>query len=331
MHHINDISLELINFSNQYENEASFLNALLKKAVTCIDGAEMGTIIKVDPITQNLLFESSVGIDLNTLRQIDFHLEQSFEYRLTNGHCDRVVIVDDMTHINENSTLNKEKQLLLQKAAIMPIYSTLSSPIRIDGKLYGLLNLDSGSLNAFNQYDCHLVKLLTHEAAHAINLYHKTKGIQKLTYRDQLTKLYNQYGFEKACQQWKAKPHFGSYLLLIKINNLHLYNKNGGYQAGNKAIHLLSYHLQKQWLNEAIIAYFGGNEFIILCHGPKEHTQNQLKQLQSNIQKASISADIRPIKIHYSSSHYLDDWNISYQHALQALKADLKTMSAQRV
>lgn len=327
MHHINDISLELMHFSNQYENEASFLNALLKKAVTCIDGAEMGTIIRVDSNTQNLFFESSVGIDLNILRQIDFHLEQSFEYRYTDGHCDRVVIIDDMTHINKKSTLNKNEQKLLRSAPNIPIYSTLSSPIHIDGKLYGLLNLDSGSLNAFNQYDCHLVKLLTHEAANAINLYHKTKALQKLTYRDQLTELYNQYGFEKKCQQWKSKPHFGSYLLLVTINNLNLYNQNKDYQEGNKAIQLLSHHLQQQWLSEAIIAYFGGNEFIILCHGPEQQTHYQLKQLQSDIKMASTETNLIPITISYGISRYQSNWNISYQHARQALICEQKNHS----
>ncbi|WP_299490497.1 diguanylate cyclase [uncultured Shewanella sp.] len=322
MHHINAISLELVHFANQYENEASFLNALLKKAVSCINGAEMGTIIRIDPNTKNLFFESSVGIDLNKLRRINFNLEQSFEHRFTHGKCDRVVIIDDMTHINDESTLNKNEQMLLSSAPIMPICSTLSSPIHIDGELYGLLNLDSGSLNAFNQYDCHLVELLTHEAANVINIYHKSKAIQKLTFRNQLTQLYNQQGFEKKSRQWKLKPHFGSYLLLIKIKNLNAYNKHEGYQAGDKVIQLLSHHLQALWLNEAIVAYFGGNEFIILCHGPEQQLEYQLKQLGADIHNASIDANIEPITIKYGIGGYQKNWKTSYQDARKMLKQD---------
>ncbi|MCL1127181.1 diguanylate cyclase domain-containing protein [Shewanella surugensis] len=320
MHCINDITFELIPFSDQYENEASFLNALLKKAVSCIDGAEMGTIIRIDPSSNALYFESSVGIDLNKLRQVDFNLNQSFEHRFTDGRCDRVVIIDNMKHINEQNTLTKNEKTILFNAPIIPIYSTLSSPIHIDGQLYGLLNLDSGSLNAFNEYDSHLVKLLTHEAANAINLYQKSKEIQKLTFHDPQTGLYNRNGFEKNRLEWKIKPHFGSYLVLLNIDNLTSYNKTAGYDAGNKAIHLLCHHLQARWKGEQLMAYLGGNEFIMLCHGPQSQLKTQLIDLQSELIPASQQVNLTLIKINFGIATYQGQWDAAFLNAKHALK-----------
>jgi hypothetical protein len=76
--HVNETTFELVNIANQYQDETAFLNALLNKAVSCIDGAEMGTIIRVEPDSGSLSFESAVGIDINKLRKLNIHLEQSF-------------------------------------------------------------------------------------------------------------------------------------------------------------------------------------------------------------------------------------------------------------
>lgn len=123
---INDAIYELAHLSSQYKNEHAFLDALLNKAVCIINGAEMGSIIKVNEETHKLHFESVVGLDLNMLKQLNFSLEQSFEYRLTKGKCDRVVVVDDMKNINAASTLTGEEQHILLTAAKQPIRSTLS-------------------------------------------------------------------------------------------------------------------------------------------------------------------------------------------------------------
>jgi GAF domain-containing protein len=131
----------------------------------------MGSIIKVNEETHKLHFESVVGLDLNMLKQLNFSLEQSYEYRLTKGKCDRVVVVDDMKNINAASTLTGEEQHIWLTAAKQPKRSTLSSPIRIDGKLYGRLNLDSSRVGAFRDYERNLVSILTNEASNAMAWY----------------------------------------------------------------------------------------------------------------------------------------------------------------
>lgn len=102
-------------------------------------------------------------------------------------------------NINAASTLTGEEQHILLTAAKQPIRSTLSSPIRIDGKLYGMLNLDSSSVGAFSDYDRNLVSILTHEASNAIALYQKSLQITKLANFDNLTGLYNRKTSKMLC------------------------------------------------------------------------------------------------------------------------------------
>ena len=75
---INDTTFELVNLSNQYDSEKSFLDALLQKAVNAIDDAEMGSIILVDNAANRLQFESVIGLNIETLRSINFTLEETF-------------------------------------------------------------------------------------------------------------------------------------------------------------------------------------------------------------------------------------------------------------
>ncbi|MCT8988236.1 GAF domain-containing protein [Shewanella phaeophyticola] len=150
---INETTYELVKVSSQYDSEQDFIDALLLKAVTAVDDAEMGSIILIDNNTDRLQFGSVVGLDIDKLSQINFTLEETFLYRLTKGRLDRTVIINNMRNVNSQSTLTDDDQFVLLNASSKPICSTLSSPIRIDGELYGMMNLDSSMMEAFGEYD----------------------------------------------------------------------------------------------------------------------------------------------------------------------------------
>ncbi|QYK06328.1 GGDEF domain-containing protein [Shewanella zhangzhouensis] len=307
---INEASMELIHLSSQYQNEHAFLDALLNKAVSVINGAEMGSIIRVDPDTHKLMFESAVGLDLSRLRTIDFSLEQSFEYRMTKGRCDKVVVIDDMQHINAQSTLTPAEQQILLTAAKQPIRSTLSSPIHIDGKLYAMLNLDSSHLAAFSDYDRNLVAILTHEAASAIALYQKSREIQRLATFDILTGLHNRQYFESQVSRW-PKSRIGSYLVVLDLDNLKVLNDSQGHQAGDKALAILADALKMTWSQNCLISRFGGDEFVILTQSSEEQLLERLEQLKHTMARAEapvlFSAGFAPFNGDFAASFKLAD------------------------
>ncbi|MCL1048748.1 diguanylate cyclase [Shewanella abyssi] len=305
--HVNETTFELVNIASQYRDETAFLNALLNKAVSSIDGAEMGSIIRVEPDSGCLSFESAVGIDINKLKQLNINLEQSFEYRITKGKCDTVVVIDDMEAINANSSLSSSDQEILLQAPSTAIRSTLSSPIHIDGKLYAMLNLDSGKVKAFSHYDRNLVAILTHEAANAISLYQKTHEISTLANFDSLTGLYNRQRFEALVKEWSLKPHLGSYLVLIDLDNLKTINDQQGHQAGDAALQKLSALLKAQWHDKQLVARYGGDEFIALCHGPLERINDEI----STIEKALVVQGL--VAFSYGIEQYNGQWNETFK------------------
>jgi diguanylate cyclase (GGDEF)-like protein len=318
---INDATYELVHLSSQYQDEHAFLDALLNTAVSVINGAEMGSIILVDPKTSELTFESAVGLDLNRLRKLKFTLEQSFEYRLTDGRCDRVVVVDDMHQINSGSTLTAEEQNILITAALQPIRSTLSSPIHIDGKLYGMLNLDSTNVGAFSDYDKNLVGILTHEASNAISLYQKSQQIQKLANTDPLTGLYNRKRFDELLRQWQHKPQLGSYLIIMDMDNLKTINDIHGHQSGDHAINLMASAMKSAWPSKSVLGRFGGDEFVAICHGPEHKVRQELDNMtQWLTDKAQFS-------VHFSAGvvEYQGDWQQAFKQADAAMYLEKRT------
>ncbi|MBB1269186.1 sensor domain-containing diguanylate cyclase [Shewanella sp. SR44-3] len=319
---INDATYELVHLSSQYQDEHDFLDALLQKAVGVIDGAEMGSIILVNPRTNELKFECTVGLDLSELQKLKFHLEQSFEYRLTDGRCDRVVVVDDMHQINAGSSLSDEEQNILLTAASQPIRSTLSSPIHIDGKLYAMLNLDSGNRGAFNDYDRNLVGILTHEASNAIALYQKSQQIQRLANTDTLTGLYNRKRFEERLSQWHHKPQLGSFLVIIDMDNLKTINDIHGHQAGDNAIVALANAMKVTWPHKALLGRFGGDEFVLICHGPEHKLAAELLELAKLLNNPKSELQV---KFSAGVADYQGDWHQAFKQADSAMYLEKRT------
>ncbi|GIU18350.1 sensor domain-containing diguanylate cyclase [Shewanella sp. MBTL60-007] len=318
--HLNNTTFDLMNSANRYQDESKFLNALLSKAVNGVQAAEMGSIIRVIPDTDELYFESTIGIDIEKLRKINFNLSQSFEYRFSKGICDRVVLIDNMANINGHSTLTPEDQEALLTAPLSPIKSTLSSPIHIEGKLYGMLNLDSSKVNAFSHYDRNLAAVLTHEAANAIALYQKSHQIYQLANFDSLTELYNRQHFESAEKEWQINSTLGSYLVILDLDNLKTINDNAGHQAGDKALKSLASALKQQWHPKHLVARYGGDEFIALCYGPICEIEDDLNRIQQILaaqysQEKTAGRQAIEVKFSFGIASYSRGWSRCFKIA----------------
>ncbi|WP_133406307.1 sensor domain-containing diguanylate cyclase [Parashewanella tropica] len=306
---INETTYDLVKLSNQYHEQHDFLNALLKKSISAINGAEMGSIVVLDHINNKLTYESVIGVDHTKLNRVDFFLEDSFQYQLTQGKCDRVVVINDINEIGTNKELSLQAQTIFKEACSQPIRSTLSTPIYIDDKLFGMLNLDSSQYEAFNDYDSNLVSILTQEACNALSLYQKNQQIHKLANFDPLTQLFNRQAFEQKLKAWNLKPHLGSFLIIIDMDNLKQFNDNLGHQVGDTAIKSLSDVLRQNWSEDALLGRFGGDEFIVVTHGPLSLLKQKIEKIQQQLMHQS------GIEFSYGIAKYDNGWQKSFKKA----------------
>ncbi|MCL1151992.1 sensor domain-containing diguanylate cyclase [Shewanella ulleungensis] len=304
--YISDTTYELVNLSSQYDSEQAFLDALLLKAINVINDAEMGSIILVDNQTNQLQFESVIGLNSDALQDINFTLKDTFLYRLTQGRCHKTVVI---SNINAKSPKQYD-QFVLPNASTKPICSTLSSPIRIDGELYGMMNLDSNKIDAFSDYDINLVNILTSEAANAISLYQKSKKIELLADYDGLTELYNRKKFDAMILQWQHHPELASYIIILDMDNLKPLNDLHGHQAGDDALKTFAQSLKSLWHPHFLVARYGGDEFIVLCRGPINILEQQITQLQNDLSQLDPA-----IYFSYGFAQYDQDWANAFKQA----------------
>lgn len=326
---INEITAELARNSAQYQTEEAFLEDLLRRAVMLIPGAEMGCLLKLQPGTGMLRYEAAIGMVLVKLRRINLPLEHTFQYKLTQGRCNKTLLINDLSKINATMPLSEQDKELLVNCSDLPIRATLATPIHIDGQLYGMINMDSSKRHAFTRYDSHLMAILTRDIRHAITIYQQSRRIYQLANTDQLTGLANRQRFEHAlCTQAEGT------LLLIDMDNLKQLNDSCGHLAGDRALRLIADGVRRHFGNEVIAARFGGDEFVLLTH----FAPTKLRQAQEELTTMLASAS-PAIFCSMGSAHYSGDFNTAfaqadssmYQHKRRRKKEYAKTALAMTI
>ncbi|MGI2259150.1 sensor domain-containing diguanylate cyclase [Shewanella sp. GXUN23E] len=320
---VNQTTYDLMGMSSHYENEQDFLDALLRRSVDLVPGAEMGCILLLNK-DNRLTYQTAIGMNLRALQTVELPLANSFAHYFTRGQCDRAVIINDLTTLNAGRGMNSTILKTIHSATDKPILSTLSSPIYIDGKLYGMLNLDSSRRNAFGSYDLSLATILTHEACHAITLFHKSIQIRNLASRDCLTGLYNRSHFEKLVHTWQQQSSEDWQLVVIDMDNLKPLNDHYGHQAGDAALIKLANALRDEWGSSTPIARFGGDEFVALRRGNAASVQRELENIRQSLTlqagyTVQFSAGLAP---------FINNWNKAFKQADKAMYAQKRLLKA---
>lgn len=279
---INNATFTLMDLSKNFKNESTFLDALLKRAINLVPHANAGSIGLIDKQTQNLKFVSVYGLDKAKIQSVTLNTKNTFQYRLTQGKCDKVIIVNYEEDIEQDKSLTFKQRETLLHATSRPIKSTLSSPIHVNNELYATLNLDSFSADCFTDYDINLATILTNEACHAISLYQKNKQIEKFANTDPLTGLNNRRKFKSLLHQLSF-INKSYYLVVLDMDNLKHLNDSLGHHIGDLALKTVAHTLAQYWSAPSIIGRFGGDEFICIYNGNKQMLLSSIKCIQDKL------------------------------------------------
>lgn len=132
--------------------------------------------------------------------------------------------------------------------------------------------------------------------------------IEYLSYRDQLTGLYNRRFFEDELMRLDVSENFPLGIIMADVNGLKLVNDSFGHKMGDQLLQRVSKVISMSCREEEIMCRIGGDEFVILI--PKI-TQKEIEQIilriKNNAEKEKIGSIDLSISFGWELKYSVDE------------------------
>jgi len=274
-------------------------NMILETAVDVLPNATMGSIMVLQE-DNYLKFVSAVGFVIEELNDIRLSLSESYLQHETKGAFDKTIIVNNAKVVNATISGEGNKQMLKTTNTDL-INTTISSPLYIDNKLYGMMNVDSETEQAFSESDVDLMNFFANEVVKVIELYKTIEENNRLSKFDPLTNLYNRrYLHHRLEKLTKESNQFT--LVSIDINNLKRVNDKFGHDLGDELLMAFVSGINKSLDQNDLFSRYGGDEFIIVYYNKsKLEIQNMFnKQILPFLKHEIVHEDMKDVRVSFS-------------------------------
>jgi len=173
--------------------------------------------------------------------------------------------------------------------------SLICVPLKINGKIKGIIYLDSFEENKFSRDDLNFVKLLSSELSGIIEksiIYTKMKNLSST---DHLTGCFSRRilysDLKKEIIRGERYNKIFS-IIMVDVDNFKKYNDKFGHQKGDTLLKKVVSTIKKNLRKIDTIYRFGGDEFIILLpETDKEGTKKVTKKIKEEIERIDIKID----------------------------------------
>ncbi|WP_032123577.1 sensor domain-containing diguanylate cyclase [Clostridium amazonitimonense] len=296
---IQDIKNKIFNLGesvSKAESKDDVYFLILDYALRIVEKADRGSILIIED-DDKFHFKAVRGFS-NEIYNVKFEKQDTFLYR-----CNRF---KDITIINNpfdfNSKFVKRKSLeILSEIGAMNIEATLSSPIYIDEKLIGILNLDVNNKEKyFNEEDVKTIRYVKHEMELALKNFMIQDKLKYMASHDELTQLYNRRSFnhmvEKEMMDIREKRYV-SCLALLDIDDFKYINDNYGHGIGDRALRIFSEKLIETTTEKDKCFRMSGDEFVVIF---SNKSLKDSKEILENLRESIIGLELLPCSISFS-------------------------------
>lgn len=293
------------------ENTELLLDKILKTAIKSISGSDAGSIMVPDN-NGVAKYATAIGMDIAILQKTNLKFKDTFVFKRNEGKIIKPVIVRDKHSFNIKYHTKKNNQLIKDSGAnIYPC--TLSAPISVDNSIYGVLNIDSKSTDAFDLDDLRMMEYFTSEIAIVIRNSRLINKAMHLSKFDSLTNVNNRHFFEEIAKlafgeaaRYKGKLH----IVLFDLDNFKSVNDIYGHESGDKVLISFTKTISSLIRGSDVFARFGGDEFIALF---RNSNTNDIEKKITSIKKELLDSPLKfnntvhQIQFSYGISRFPED------------------------
>lgn len=283
---LRDAALELNEMILSNSDTDSFYAKVLDKALELIEGANFGSILLLedDGYVYPIAYK---GYDSDKMDDFRIKLEESFVFKAHVGKFKATTILNDIS--SYEAIPEEEKRIA---SDVFEINSVISSPLYLNGKLHGMINVDSNVKNAFSESDIDILEYLRHQIELSLSKQLLYDEVLYLSKYDAMTSVYNRRYFEdllgseiKKSLRYK-KPFV---LAVFDIDGLKEVNDKCGHLAGDVLIRTFSDTLSNSIRDSDVLARLGGDEFVaVFFNTDADFIRSKLLKIRSKLEPEVI-------------------------------------------
>lgn len=256
---VNELIIKIKDTVEHVDDLQILYDFVLSQIHTVIPAVKRACILKLDN-DNHLFMTANYGYDKLYQNRLHLPFESSFANLSLKGNYTKTIIINDVQQkfsvlypdINDNQGGFKME-------------SNMVAPLMIEGKLYGLLSVDSDHNNIFDDVDLNLVDYLKIQLERSIARFKFNKKLQQDLIIDPLTGIFNRRHLDHVFENYVHKAlrvDCRFIMVIFDIDDLKITNDTYGHLAGDRLLKQFASLASKEVRDIDMIARFGGDEFI---------------------------------------------------------------------
>lgn len=145
------------------------------------------------------------------------------------------------------------------------VRSGVIAGIVVRGEVRGLFAAHSRDEHAFGSDEQYFIQSIANVVGSALARHEAEEQTRDLALRDALTGLPNRAMFEERLVEWGARATVPGAVIFVDVDHFKVLNDALGHQAGDQLLRALAPRFAQALGQKALVARFGGDEFVILA------------------------------------------------------------------
>lgn len=292
---LRNLMLEISRLSLRMRDIDILLELILENALKSIDNGTVGSILRRQ--NNHFVVASQIGFN-ESFKNFRLPVEEAFLYSATGGRMDRIVNIKDVREFRNYYAVK------ISGGKNQYIKSSISAPIYVENRLFGLINIDCVETNAFDEDDIKSMEFIRNYVEIVLTNYLLYKEKVYLASYDHLTHCYNRGAFEEKAEILieKAVKYQETFcLVLYDINNLKAINDSLGHLAGDRIISEFADRLKYNARSTDFIGRIGGDEFVgVYFNADLEDVNKKVMRLLEDMERESFNIGGKTINCTFS-------------------------------